>query len=298
MNEWLVHEDEVIEACRSLAEHLPIDYAVHALNRFVTQRSASGYFHSAWNHVEMSMNDRLPVHTGVRESFRQDAQYLLRELVQGARSNEDARVGALTLNTYLPVFKKRADGEEITEEDCRYVYTSLGRAIEYMQPLRCDEQPHWRMSETAILALSARIGRADMLLYPTSPREEASRISRENHDHYFYEGGEKLSLQQKHFATGKEYSPHITMLILQPMLERAFARSCSDMCNVAATEQLNFVLSLIVAEAKGESLYKEEKAFMDHMCRAVARHKKEALWSRQMSDAGLVYPGTPHAAVA
>lgn len=277
MNEGLLYRDEEIaEISRPLAEHLALDYSAAALQRFMTHQSSAGHFHSAWNHVEFSMNQSIDMTKDLRQCYIDDAQVLLGDVIRSKKSTEEARLGALTLSSYLPCMQKRAQNETITRQDCLEIYESLGAAIAYLQPLSPDDPPQWRMAETAMLAASARMGQPDKLLYPTSPREEASRVSSENHDSYFVLNDQKLAIQQKLIPTAKEYSGHITLLILQPLMESAYKKN--DLTPpVGAADQLNYLLSLIVAETAGVPLKRVEKGYLDHVCRAVAYHHGVAL---------------------
>lgn len=281
MNEGLiirknVMEDEVAMISRPLAEYLSLDYSAAILKKYVTRRKPAGLFHCAWRGAEMGLNQSEGIDDNMRRYYFDDAQEMLGEVIRSRESTEDARLEALTLSSYIPCFQKRAYREEITRDDCLDVYASLGAAMTYMQPMNPDDPPQWRMTETAILAASARIGRPDLLLYPTSPREEASRVSAENHDSYFVVNNQKLSIQQKLFPTTKQYQPHITLLNLQPMMEFAYRKNQLSVPEDVG-EQVNYLLGLVVAETTGRELQRHEKGFLDHICRAIAYHHGQAL---------------------
>ena len=266
---------EEVQAPRMLAEELAPELSITALNRNMTQRKSPGHFHSAWSHVEYSLNQSIDLDRDMRCQYIDDAQVLLGWVIKNPEATEDARLGALTLSSYMPCMVKGAHRERITGDDCLEVYNSLGQAIQYMKPLNPGDPPQWRMTETAVLAASARMGQPDLLLYPTSPREESSRIASENHDSYFLVGGVKRPIQQKMDFTSKGYDDAITLLAFQPMMERAYRRYKLDMPGDVA-EQLNQLLSLIACESSGLELDRDERNFLNHVSRSVAYHRFKA----------------------
>lgn len=269
-------DDEIYP--RPLAENLSLIAAKESLNRFMTRRSPAGLLHSARQHVEFALNREVDLDESLKTIYFDNASELLGQIIyhKTNKTTEDLRLASLTLGSYLPCFAKRAHGESLTGDDCSDVYASLGGAIAYLEPRHPDDPPCWRMTETAVLALSARMGQAELLLYPTSPREEASDTSSENHDSYFMADDKKLAVQQKLIATKKQYGRHITLLNLIPMLSRAYTKAELIMPD-DPTMNLNYLLSLIVAETHGRQLGKPEKQFLDHLSRAVAWHYRQAV---------------------
>jgi hypothetical protein len=260
---------------RPLAENLPLVAAKESLNRFMTRQTKTGLFHSAWRHVEYALNREVGLDDSLKESYFDDASQLLGKVIRH-KTTEDLQLASLTLGSYLPCFLKRARGDTITSDDCTRVYQSLGSAITYLEPRRPDDPPCWRMTETAVLALAARTKQPELLLYPTSPREEASDTSSENHDSYFMAADKKLPLQQKLLPTAKSYETHITLLNLLPMLSYAYTKANLPMPD-EPIDNLNYLLGLIVAETHAAKLTKQEKQFLDHLSRAVAWHYQQAV---------------------
>lgn len=260
---------------RPLAEDLPLVAATESLNRFMTRQTKTGLFHSAWRHIEYALSREVGLNDSLKESYFDDASQLLGKVVRH-KTTEDLQLASLTLGSYLPCFLKRARGDAITAGDCTRVYQSLGSAIAHLEPRRADDPPCWRMTETAVLALAARTKQPDLLLYPTSPREEASDTSSENHDSYFMAADKKLPLQQKLFPTAKLYETHITLLNLLPMLSYAYTKANLAMPE-DPTDNLNHLLGLIIAETHEVPLAKPEKQFLDHLSRAVAWHYQQAV---------------------
>ena len=184
--------------------------------------------------------------------------------------HQETELSVHVLSSYLPAFRKRALDQKVDSLDCLDIYTSLGEAMAYLHPLRIDEPPQWEMAEVAVLALTARTGRAELLLYPTSPREEASNIARLNHDSYFLRDGDKIPIQQKLIKSDKVYDEWITMLTLQPIIDKGMKKyAIHDSTNA---EKMNHILSCIIAEVHGIELLDEEKALLDYISSAIVSH--------------------------
>lgn len=256
-----------------LAEHIPFEVAIAGMRRFGTKRRPEGQFMSAWHHAEVALTRDRVIDNTVRRSYIDYAQDLLGEIVRNNKAHADTQLGALVLSSYMQCLQKRALGQEILPEDCKEIYRSLGAAISYLQPLAINKPPQWRMTETLVLAASSRIQRPDMLMYPSSPREESSPVSERNHDGYFLRDKSKLAIQQKLIATDKTYDESITVLVLEPILRRAYVKAGLNTKELTVAEQLNYVLSLIVSETSGRNLTSSEQQILNHLSSAVAHHK-------------------------
>ena len=263
-----------------LAEHVAPEHAIAARKYFEARRNPDGLLRSTWNTVEYAINRNISIGPEIRAYDFEHSQSLINMILRDPKTHQDVRLGALVLSTYIPVFKKRSNDELPDSEDCQAIYESLGAAIRYLQPLSIDEPPQWRMAESAVLALSARTKQPDLLLYPTSPREENSLDGSINHDSYFMDTNGKIPIQQKLIRTDRAYDEWITILTLQPLMERGL-RKCkmSDVADLS--EQVNYLLSLIVAETSGERLSDDELIFLNHLSSAVASHR----WKRQKAAA-------------
>lgn len=269
---------------RPLAEFMPVDIAEQALKKFESRRSASGLFHSAWSHVEYALCQEANLDDEMRAYYFDYAQELLGQIINADLSGEiygqaitrpasqDQLLGALTLSSYTPVFRQRAFGETTTRADCASLYDSLGYAMRYLRPLEIDEPPQWRMAEVAMLALAARTMQPEFLLYPASPREESASKAQFNHDSYFMNDCSKIPLQQKLIRTDKIYDECITILTLEPLLDKTTARTHLD-TRRARADKLNQLFATIIAETAGETLDPREKQFLDIMTRAVVAHR-------------------------
>ena len=260
-----------------LAETLDHSIALAAMNRFSAATASEGKYHSAWYHMEFSMHQSDHIPQDVRESYLDTTQGLLGDIVADSYAHHSTKFGALILSSYVHVLAKRARGEEITSDECEQIYHSLGSAIAYMQPLSQEEPPPSIMVETALMALSARNRRPEFLLYPTSPREESSKLAPWNHDNYFIENGRKLPIQQKLRLTEKEYDQAITVVTLEPIIDKALAKY-----NLATprqlSEKINYVLSLIVLDTQNPKLLeRSEHAVLNHLGECVARLRSIAL---------------------
>jgi hypothetical protein len=255
-----------------LAEYAEPAMLALEMERYKTRRNPEGLFRSAWNYVEYGTNKNNLDSVVNPDYYFEYAQNLIGMTLNKSGVYQDTELGALVLSTYLPLFKKRRFDEPLTPEDCGNVYRSLGQAMAYLQPLKIDEPPQWRMAETAVLALSARTSRPEFLLYPTSPREESSAEAVLNHDSYFIDNGSKIPIQQKLVRTEKEYDDWITILTLQPLIERGVRKTSLRKVYTLA-DQVNHLLSLIVTETNGERITKQEASFLNTISAAIVSHR-------------------------
>ncbi len=258
-----------------LAEHVSPDIAATQMQCYETRRNSEGLFRSAWNYVEFGLNQAVPLDQERRRYYFDYAQTLVGMALAHPKCHQEMLLSGLILSTYIPLFQKRSLGQEIDKDDCRAVYESLGGAMRHLRPLRSDQSPQWRMAEPAVLALSARSVRPDLLLFPTSPREEASEASHFNHDSYFILKGGKLPVQQKLIETDKIYDEWMTVLTLQPLIEKSGRKSGSDLYG-NLPEDLNYLVSLIVAETSNNRLDESEHNFLKRMSAGVTAHRWRA----------------------
>lgn len=269
MREITQTQSDILTIARPIAEAVAPDLAAAAVKRYETRRTSAGLFHSAWNHVEFSIAEDHSEEMTC--NYMDTASMLLGEIISRPDTHQDMRLGALLLSTYIPLLYRRKTDKAITPRDCGDVYHSIGRALHHMRPLHTDEPPQWRMTEAAVLALSARITRPELLLYPASPREEQSSNQALNHDSYFFTGNDKLPLQQKLMPTRKVYDECITVLTVAPIISRAL-KATGEKEHLTLADKVNYLLSLVVAETSGEELEKHETNFLNFMTKAVAAH--------------------------
>lgn len=258
-----------------LAEHLTVDYSAMAMRRFVVKRTARGRLISAWNHVEYGVNRSGCINDFDRMESIDCAQSLVAKVLSRPEAHVDTHLEALVLASYLPLFRKRAFGYEVTKEDCRDVCQSLASSFAYIKPLEHGTIPSALSLETLVLALSARTQMPCYLLYPTSPREEASQYQQMNHDSYFVRDSAKLPVQQKLIETPLEYAEPVTLLTLLPLITKA-SRKSGYVVEDEVADQLNNAIALIVAEANCEELERHEKTFLDTLSQGVVAHYREA----------------------
>lgn len=247
------------------AEELAPDIAHAAMIHFTRRTSADGKYRSAWYHVEFALHQTSELDEDIRTGYIDTAQMLLGEVIQKPTTPGPTRFGALVLSTYLPALHERAKGRPVTRDDCEGIYQSLGAAIGYIRPLPSDEPPPAIMVESVLLALSARTRQPEYLLYPASPREESSTIAAYNHDSYFLDRlRHKLPLQQKSCATGKLYDPSVTVIVLEPILDKAYKKYGFER-PATLHEKINHILSLVLVDTQQNTLTRKEKAFLDFM---------------------------------
>lgn len=262
-------------ASLSLAENLSAQYCTDAVGNYLVRRTANGRLKSAWAHVEYALNHEVEMDDFERNESLDCARSLTRMILDKTSAHMDTHFEALILACYLPVFKKRAYGIDITADDCANVYESLCNAFAYIKPLEVGEMPSTLSLEAFVLALSARTRRPDYLMYPTSPREESSEQQSVNHDSYFIKYQTKLPIQQKLIPTEHEYNHPITMLTLMPLVSKA-NRKCGYVVEDEPADQLNNPIALVVAEVMGEQLEKHEKTLLDTMSEGVVAYYRRA----------------------
>ncbi len=258
---------------RQPAEHVPPDIAERELHRFGSRRTPEGLFRSAWNQVEYALNQQVEQPPEARDIYFQHTQDLLGMIVHNPSAHQDVMLNSFILSSYIPLLRKRSHKEDITRQDCESIYESVGAAMAYMKPLDIHEPPQWIMLEAAVLALSARTRQPELLLYPSSPREENSDHAWLNHDSYFFQDQTKYPIQQKLVATDKEYDEWIQVLTLEPLVDRAFRRAGLD--SDLSSYKINYLLSLVITEAAHQELAEEEKRFLDILSSAVASYRKK-----------------------
>ncbi len=260
---------------RPLAEDVDQALAKAALRKYETKKNPSGFLRSAWNYAEYALNSKGSEKSELEEYFH-TSQLLTAMVLIDPKTHQDVALNALTLSTYLPLFEKRSDDREITHDDCKGIYRSLGSAMQYLRPLDVDEPPQWRMAEVAILALSARARQPHLLMYPTSPREESSGIQELNHDSYFYDGTGKIPIQQKLLPTQKVYDEYINIMTVQPLLDLALKKN-GESAPASLADKVNYLLSLIISESTGTTLSRDEAKFLNNMTEAVVAHYFDAV---------------------
>tara|TARA_Y100000114_G_C11721376_1_gene308644 strand:+ start:44 stop:895 length:852 start_codon:yes stop_codon:yes gene_type:complete len=255
---------------RPLAEELEESLARAALRKYETKKTPGGILRSAWNYAEYALN--LKDESGsARQEYFQTSQLLTAMVIQHPGARQESVMNALTLSTYLPVFEKRADGRDLEAQDCENTYVSLGHAMQYLRPFTIEEPPQWRMVEVATLALSARTRQPHLMMYPTSPREETSTIQELNHDSYFYNNTGKIPIQQKLLPTQKTYNEWVKIMTLQPLLDLSLRKS-GERNTATLADKLNRLFAVIIADATGERLTRDETKFINSMTQAVAAH--------------------------
>lgn len=217
-----------------LAEHVDAGVALAAMRHCMTLRKPEGHFHSAWRHIEFAMNQNVTyLNEPLRKKYMGDAQWLLAGILDargdkhGRKTNPDLYAQAITLNIFLPVLTKRALTQAITPKDCQNIYQSFGTAFRTINAFTYPDSSYKsaRFAEMLGPALSARTKRPDALLYPSSPREEASTTQPLNHDGYFIKSTEKIPLQTKLIYTEKIYHDPTRTIYIDPLAEHALKRA-------------------------------------------------------------------------
>lgn len=272
-----------------LAEQINPADALAGMRHCMTLRKAEGHFHSAWHHIEYAMNQKVShFDDQLRQKYIGDAAFLLGKIIDYSASNDRCvnpalYAQALTLNTYLPVFTKRALQKEIIHQDCADIYKSFGFVFKDINSLNYPEASYKsaRLAEMIGPALSARTLRPEKLLYPASPREEASTQQPLNHDGYFIKNGEKVPLQTKLIETEKTYDDPTRTIFIEPLAAHALMRAKlinerdrGRMAIGGATE----IISTLITEEVDQLIDPQGKAALDFLTRSVvARYEYDTL---------------------
>lgn len=267
-----------------LAENLNPEELLPTKKRNEARRTSTGLFRSAWTYVEYALNQRLSISEDERAWHRNMAQYLLGNIINNHNAPQDTILGSMVLSTYLPTLKKRSTGEMIGSGDLEDIYVSLGAAMSYLRPLEIDEPPQSRMEEVVMLALSARTRQSDFLMFPASPREEASEIQSYNHDGYFMNYSTKYPIQKKIIPTNKVYDNRITMMTLAPLFDKVAKKHFGEIEPTLAGK-LNTAIACIIAETNGSELTPQERGYLNDLSEAVVAHYRDALKTRSEATA-------------
>jgi len=262
-----------------LAEHVDADVALAAMRHCMTLRKPEGHFHSAWRHIEFAMNQNVDyLNDSLRRKYMGDAQWLLAGILnargdsQGRSTSPDLYAQALTLNIFLPVLTKRALNQRITPRDCQDIYQSFGTAFRSINAFTYPDSSYKssRFAEMLGPALSARTNRPDVLLFLSSPREEASTIQPLNHDGYFIKKKRKIPLQTKLIQTAKVYHDPTKTIYIEPLAEHALKRSGivpknADLHIGDCTE----MIAELVGEETARTIDYQGKTALDYLTRSV-----------------------------
>ena len=271
-----------------LAEHVDADVALAAMRHCMTLRKPEGHFHSAWRHIEFAMNQNVTyLNEPLRKKYMGDAQWLLAGILDvrgdkhGRKTNPDLYAQAITLNIFLPVLTKRALSQSITQNDCQNIYQSFGTAFRTINAFNYPDSSYKsaRFAEMLGPALSARTKRPDALLYPSSPREEASTSQPLNHDGYFIKSTEKIPLQTKLIYTEKIYHDPTRTIYIDPLAEHALKRA--DLLPTDIVLPIGYYTEMIaelVDEETAGLIDQQGKDALDYLTRSVvARYEFEPL---------------------
>lgn len=235
---------------------------------------------SAWNHAELAMNQDVSYSDDLRQAYLDDANSLCGLVLNSPEARNNTRLDALVLSSYIPAFRRRALGGPLESSECHDVYRSLGASVEYLSE-RGNHLTQWRLAEVAVMALSARTGQPELLLYPGSPREEASPDGSYNHDSYFLDDDQKLPIQQKLVLNGRTYANEITLLEFAPLLDKTFRRHWQQEYSVK--DQLEVTLAMLVDEAASGVIDEVEAKYLDGLARKIVGYRWIA--NRQQQNA-------------
>ena len=94
--------------------------------------------------------------------------------------------------------------------------------------------------------------------------------------YYFFNETGKIPLQQKLIHTDKTYSDWITMLTLQPLVDKGLKANGGETKRPLA-DKVNYLLSLVVAETHKVELDVNERNFLNFMSQSVVAHYRDGV---------------------
>lgn len=268
-----------------LAEQVDPAVALAGMRHCMTLQKSEGHFHSAWHHIEYAMNQQLEhLDDELRRKYMGDATFLLGGIIDPSIHNRRERVNptlysqALTLSIYLPALTKRALRHDVTSSDCVNIYHSFGIAFKDINSLNYPDASFKsaRFAEMIGPALSARTLSPEKLLYPASPREEASTIQSLNHDGYFIKDGQKIPLQTKLIQTEKVYEDPTRTIFIDPLANHALCRAGLISDEYFAIGECTEIIAELITEETTGIIDRRGKTALDYLTRSiVARYEYE-----------------------
>lgn len=274
-----------------LAEDLPSAYAYSQMRAFSTKRGAEGRLQSAWRHVEFALCQGASVDDKTRSSIIDLSSYLLNEpfLSENTSATALCRCKAELLSSYLPLFSKRALKQMPTSEDMANLYVSLGKILarEYKEAAVGGRPALSFCNEILMMAVTARTLQPNMVLYPTSIREEGAHQADLNHDNYFILNGKKVPVQMT-TAEAEElavkearYSDDIHVFNINRLVRNAMQRQNRIRYKMPQIEHLSIddcmpIAGLVIDEAEGDSLYPAEEEILNTTSQLAVRLYRES----------------------
>lgn len=268
-----------------LAEQVDPAVALAGMRHCMTLQKSEGHFHSAWHHIEYAMNQQLEhLDDELRRKYLSDATFLLGGIIDPRIRNRRERVNptlyaqALTLSIYMPVLTKRALQRDVMPSDCIDIYHSFGIAFQDINSLTYPDASFKsaRFAEMIGPALSARTLAPEKLLYPSSPREEASTVQSLNHDGYFIKEGQKIPLQTKLIQTEKVYEDPTRTIYIEPLAHHALNRAQLISDEPFAIGECTEIIAELITEETTGVIDRNGKAALDYLTRSIiARYEYE-----------------------
>lgn len=253
------------ELINRLAENVPVDFLYETMRKLIQKRGANGLYCSAWAHIEYALGST-SLFIQDRNQFLSDAAWLLWRTADSktTASTNTVRLQATVLSAFIPLFRQRLTDKVPTKTDTDMLYKSLVASLE----LAYDNdptakigslRPDTKCNEVLVEAAAARGG---IVLFPASPREEATDLQDHNHDSYFCIDGAKYPIQIKDKETDKFYQPHISIIVMRDLLN-----------GHSATEALQAMQN----DAKGYVLRQKEVHLLNHMTSVMRKLHRQKL---------------------
>lgn len=250
-----------------LAEQLPADYVYNRFRKLSTQRSAYGRYRSAFAHIEFALCQSASLDSEARAAFLYDCNFILTRPMglDDHHTTDSLRLSASILCSYLQVFKKRALGQDITQDDCALLYKSLGSALTMSMAFAHNtEAINSRLAEGLMYALSVRTGQSEHLIWPASPREEASDDQPSNHDGYtIINNNHKMRVQTKLVKTDKHYREPTIVVVIEELLTHISRKAAKRLQQPITEVGIEEMIDIIFRESSGMGISPREKYQLD-----------------------------------
>ena len=272
-----------------LSEQLAPPLAEAGMRHFSEAKTAHGLVHSAWRIIEFGLAQSVPLSDELRRLYINTyASQVLGDVLALNKDDNPLRHQqpdytctpnhthfhhALLIGAHLPLFAKRATGQQVTRDDTRELHASMVCVLQEELALDEDTQQTARLSETVSSLLASRTGLPEYILYPASPREESSHKQQHNHDRYFVQHNTKIPVQIKIGQTAARYLPEIAVLDIEGMLQFSATRAHLDSPPKSTTiaPHVHRAAELISLEHDGEFLYPEERMFLNTASQAIVK---------------------------
>lgn len=269
-----------------LAEDLPSEIVEQGMRHYSEVKTPDGLLQSSWRILEYALSRDTSLDISMRKMYiSYYVPQLLADVLAVSKEGNPLHIydphyasspqhnhfhQALLIGAHVPLFNKRASGEDLSYQDTRNLHDSMAIIVKEELQLGALAQDT-RLSENVTTMLSSRTGQPEYLLHLASPREEASHTAPYNHDRYFICDSDKIPVQIKIGATATRYDEAVNILDIEGLLR--FAAIKSDLVTRpnpdSVAPYVHTAAHLLIEEHGNEALYPEERAFLNIASQAI-----------------------------